>query len=84
VSPDENLAKQASACRGKTRYPDKAIARRAMRRTRRHPDCVVQLTIYRCPICSGWHLTSQDRTVRARSRGARPSPRTQGLTGPLT
>lgn len=47
-----------TACRDKTRHATQGKALVAAVRAARRGD---RLRVYRCPICKGWHLTSQEK-----------------------
>lgn len=51
--------KAAAACGTKTRYTTEAEAEKQRRYFQRIRD--VDLRIYRCPLCLGWHLTKKRR-----------------------
>lgn len=51
------LKKEKLTCANKTRHPDEITARAiAMHAIQTHGN-TRQLFVYRCPQCSGWHLT---------------------------
>jgi hypothetical protein len=55
-SEPSNLSRQAASCGKKRRHPTRASARRARRLAPARG-----LSIYRCPICGDYHLTSTPR-----------------------
>ncbi len=51
-------------CRDKIRYRDEIAAKLALATARRKDSSrrdKVETRIYACPICHGWHLTSQTK-----------------------
>ena len=55
-------------CKKKIRYRSEAAARGAVKHRRRfQPD--IELRVYDCPICQGWHLTKQPRIQTTNKRG---------------
>jgi hypothetical protein len=56
---------RAKTCRGKTRFRDRDEAVRSIRAIAHHGrhqgrDGKRPTRAYLCPVCKGWHLTSQD------------------------
>lgn len=51
-----------SMCVGKKRYSTLKISKRVIAKVRAERG--VELRTYPCPICSGWHLTSQKKRER--------------------
>ena len=70
---------------GKTRYTDELAAKLALADIAR-PDRAREgdeKRAYKCPLCQGWHLTSQPRRPIARERSSGAPPRkTRRGTGP--
>jgi hypothetical protein len=47
-------------CKGKSRYPSKRVVNEHLKKTRlARRNRKKSLRAYCCPICKGWHLTSQ-------------------------
>ena len=51
------MTKQELNCKNKRRYPDETIAR-AHTMYRAETDRV-ELAVYKCPVCGGYHMTHQ-------------------------
>ena len=49
------------ACRKKRRFPTEKIAQTAAD-TQELTDFSLQIDIYRCQFCGGWHLTSRQKS----------------------
>lgn len=62
----ENFALRAHGCRGKKRHRTKQLAKQNAKLTARLGG--IKLRIYKCPVCLGYHLTSdtERRPVWAR------------------
>lgn len=54
ISPNEK-----KACKRKVRYSSDAAAQAALKKINPRHALKKPTRVYRCPICSGWHLTSQ-------------------------
>lgn len=58
---------------GKVRHPDRDAASRQLRRLRSAAvrGAKVPCAVYRCQLCSGWHLTTRSRTQYLKWPGRR-------------
>ena len=48
-------------CKQKTRFTTEADAKRALNKIHAGWMSKKPLRVYKCPVCSGWHLTSKPR-----------------------
>jgi hypothetical protein len=53
--------KERLSCKKKTRYANDAAAQSALKRINPAGKLKKPRRVYKCPICSGWHLTSQPK-----------------------
>lgn len=51
--------KERDNCRRKVRFTSDAAAQAALQRINPAKKSGKPLRVYKCPVCSGWHLTSQ-------------------------
>ena len=56
LSADKEAAFRRKSCESKNRYASKSEAQLAIASCAEYST--VKLSVYRCPYCDGWHLTS--------------------------
>lgn len=60
LDAEHDAALKFKACESKNRYPSRFEAEAALASCEEHGSR--GLSIYRCPYCNGWHLTSHPQT----------------------